>query len=85
MRFKTAADTLKARGVTLDQIAGAFTPPVTPNTVNRWKMDDQRLRPREGWEEVLARLAVARADELQDEERELRQLAAELEAAYSGA
>jgi hypothetical protein len=78
MLFKEAADKLKERGVTLDEIANAFDPPVTTNTVNRWKMGNHILRPRDGWRAVLARLAQKRAAELVEEAGELEALVARL-------
>jgi hypothetical protein len=60
--FREIADMLMRDGVTLDEIAEAFTPPVTANTVNRWKMEGHPLRPREGWHATLARILEDRAE-----------------------
>jgi hypothetical protein len=72
MTFKTATDRLTAR-VTADDIAKAFR--VARNTVARARLDPSSSAyrsPPDGWQKVLARLAMERSMELKALAEELR-------------
>lgn len=74
--FRDTTDYLMREGVTLEDIGEAFG--VTANTVNRWRMEEHPMHPREGWEGVLADLLSAHAEDLKQRAAEAFRLAREL-------
>lgn len=78
LNFKSATDVLtQGPGVTLARIAERFG--VQLATVARARIEtDNRRPPPANWQAVIAEMAEAHANELEDRVRELRQLASKL-------
>lgn len=72
--FREVTDALmECVGMDLQQIADAFD--VGRVTVSRWRTGRADTRPREGWEEVVARLAREAAERHEQHAERLRGLA----------
>jgi hypothetical protein len=60
LAFREATDALTEHGVPLQRVAEAFE--VRYPTVHRWRAEDDRRRPRDGWRDVIAQLAAEYAE-----------------------
>lgn len=79
MDFKAATDRLVEAGVTLTRLADEMR--ITLNSVSRMRSGTGRnqLRPPDGWQSIVARLAREHAKERERDAERLRALADELE------
>lgn len=79
-RFRDVTDRLRDEaGVTVARIAEWFQ--IAPNTISRWRSDSptEVLRPREGWEIVVARGARGVAEDAESQAGSARRIADELD------